>query len=79
MAQNIKPADPAPVEKASEPVKQKPTLSDEEVQRRIAQIRRRRKRLEAELKKCQKIARRLDKYGYDFFQAAEDRYLDPER
>ena len=79
VAQNIKPADPAPVEKASEPVKQKPTLSDEEVQRRIAQIRRRRKRLEAELKKCQKIARRLDKYGYDFFQAAEDRYLDPER
>lgn len=58
---------------------QKPALSQEEVQRRIARIRKRKKRLEAELKKRDKHVQELVRRGYDFFKAEEDRYLDPER
>lgn len=67
-----------PVPEQAPPAKQKPILSQEEIQRRIARIMKRKKKLEAELKKRDKHVQELVRQGYDFFRAAEDRYLDPD-
>lgn len=73
------PSNSDPVPEQPVPEEQKPILSQEEIQRRIARIRRRKKKLEAELRKRDKHVQELVRRGYDFFQAEEDRYLDPER
>lgn len=73
------PSAPDPVPEQTAPADQKPALSQEEVQRRIARIRKRKKKLEAELRKRDKHVQELVRRGHDFFKAAEDQYLDPER
>lgn len=73
------PVTPEPVPEQAAPSEQKPVLSQEEIQRRIARIRKRKKKLEAELRKRDKHVQELVRRGHDFFKAAEDQYLDPER
>lgn len=73
------PSNSDPVPEQPVPEEQKPILSQEEIQRRIARIRRRKKKLEAELRKRDRHVQELIRRGYDFFKAAEDQYLDPER
>ena len=73
------PATPDPVPEQTAPADQKPALSQEEVQRRIARIRKRKKKPEAERRKRDNYGQELVRRGYDFFKVAEDQYLDPER
>lgn len=72
------PAAPDPVPEQAAPSEQKPIMSQEEIQLHIARIRKRKKRLEAELKKRDKHVQELVRRGYDFFKAEEDRRLDPD-
>lgn len=56
-----------------------PAMTKEEIQRRIERIRKHRKKLDAAIKRREKKVKQLTREGYDFFAAAEARYLDPDR
>ena len=82
----IKDITPEPAPAAPEPAadvlspqpKSSSTLTPEEIQRRIERIRKRKKKLEAAMKKRDKRVKELERRGYDFFKAEEDRRLDPD-
>lgn len=54
-------------------------MTQEEIQERIAQIRKRKRKLDAAIRRRKKHVEELERDGYDFFAAAEARHLDPER
>lgn len=54
-------------------------MTQEEIQERIAQIRKRKRKLDAAIKRRKKLVEELEREGYDFFAAAEERWLDPEK
>ena len=76
----------APAAAVPDPVPEQPPLPDktpvfsqEEIQLRIEQIRKRKKKLEAAMRRREKKVRAKERDGFDFFRAAENRFLDPDR
>lgn len=54
-------------------------VTDAEIRRKIEQIRRHRRRIQKAMRKRKKKVEELERMGYDFFAAAEEQRLDPER
>lgn len=66
------------VEARAHAPEKKPGMTKEEIDLQIEKIRKRKKRLAAAMRRREKKVRELERMGYDFFAAAEARYLDPE-
>ena len=59
--------------------KEPPAISDEEIQKALEQIRKRKKRYAAQWKRAMKRMEEKERDGYDFLAAEAERRLDPDR
>ena len=75
---DVRESSPAEVCLKSSTTKEPPALSDEEIQKALARIRKNRKRNKTAMARAKKKVEWLNQIGHDFQAAAHRRYLDPD-